>query len=91
MITRNKSKKKNKVNLFLDSGAFSAFTQGAEINIVDYIAFIKKNKKYIETYAVLDVIGSAEKTWENQRIMEKAGLSPLPCFHFGEGVKWLKK
>lgn len=88
MITRNK---KNKVNLFLDSGAFSAFTQGAEIDIYEYIAFIKKNKKYIETYAVLDVIGSAKETWKNQRIMEKAGLNPLPCFHFGEDIKWLKK
>ena len=91
MITRNKKPIKNKVNLFLDSGAFSAFTQGVEIDIYEYCSFIKKNKKYIETYAVLDVIGSAEKTWENQRIMEKAGLSPLPCFHFGEDIKWLKK
>ena len=88
MKTKNK---KNKVNLFLDSGAFSAWSQGAEINIHEYIAFIKKNKKYIDTYAVLDVIGSAKKTLKNQRIMEKAGLSPLPCFHYGEDIKYLKR
>lgn len=88
MKTKNK---KNKVNLFLDSGAFSAWSQGAEINIHNYIEFIKKNIKYIDTYAVLDVIGNAEKTLKNQRIMEKAGLSPLPCFHYGEDIKYLKR
>lgn len=82
--------KKNKVNLFLDSGAFSAFTQGIEINIQDYIAFIKEHKQYLEVYANLDVIGDAEGTLKNQRIMEKAGLKPLPCFHAGEDFKYLK-
>lgn len=81
--------KKNKVNLFLDSGAFSAYTQGIEIDIYSYIDFIKKNKKYIETYANLDAIGDPAKTLKNQRIMEKAGLRPLPCFHYGEPVKYL--
>lgn len=83
--------KTNKINLFLDSGAFSAFTQNKEINIQDYISFIKKNKNHIDTYAVLDVIGSAKKTWKNQKIMEKAGLHPLPCFHFGEDIKYFKR
>lgn len=89
---------KRKVDLFLDSGAFSAWSQGVEININDYINFIKEHKEVIDIYANLDVISgskignetSAKQTLENQKIMEKAGLSPLPTFHYGEPVKYLK-
>jgi hypothetical protein len=78
------------VDLFLDSGAFSAWSQGIEIDIQEYITFIKKNKKFINVYANLDAIGDPEKTLQNQKIMEKAGLSPIPCYHYGEDVKYLK-
>ena len=37
------------------------------------------------------MIGSPEGTWKNQMIMEKAGLKPLPCYHFGEDTKWLQR
>ena len=84
-------KQQNKVNLFLDSGAFSAKTQGVEIDINEYINFIKEHESVIDIYANLDVIGSAEGTWKNQMIMEKAGLKPLPVFHYGEDEKWLKR
>jgi len=72
---------------------------GVHIDIHEYIKFIKENKDIISVYANLDVIGiggkqpnrlTAEKTLENQRIMEKAGLNPLPCFHFGEPVEFLQ-
>lgn len=79
-----------KTDIFLDSGAFSAFTQGVNIDIQEYIDFIKKHEKHLTVYANLDVIGSPEGTWKNQRRMEKAGLLPLPCFHHGEDPKWLK-
>lgn len=79
-----------KVQLFLDSGAFSAMTQGTTISLDEYIAFIHANKAHIALYAVLDVIGDAAGTLRNQRIMEEAGLSPLPCFHFGEPWKYLR-
>ena len=81
--------KNNKVELFLDSGAFSAFTQKVTIDIQEYIAFIKEHEDIIDVYANLDVIGSAKGTWKNQVKMEKAGLSPLPTFHYGEDIKWL--
>lgn len=81
---------KSSVKLFLDSGAFSAFSQGVEIKIKDYIAFIKEHLEHLEVYANLDVIGDAEATLQNQKIMEKAGLKPLPCFHYGEPIKYLK-
>jgi hypothetical protein len=79
-----KMNKKNKVNLFLDSGAFSAKTQGVEIDIKEYISFIKQNKDIITVYANLDVIGNPDASLKNLHIMEKAGLYPLPVFHYGE-------
>lgn len=79
-----------KIDLFLDSGAFSAYAMKKEINITDYINFIKENEKHITVYANMDVIGDPEKTLENQKIMEAEGLSPLPCFHQGEDTKYLE-
>lgn len=93
-----RTKQHNKVDLFLDSGAYSAMTQGAPIDINEYINFIKDNKDVINIYANLDVITgkagpgpiSAELTLKNQRIMEKAGLSPIPTFHIGEPFSYLE-
>lgn len=83
---------KGNVQLFLDSGAFSAFTQGVEIDIQEYIAFIKEHEEHLEVYANLDVIGAPpEASWDNQRTMERAGLNPMPCFHYGEDPKWLRR
>jgi len=84
-------KKMGAHKLFLDSGAFSAWSKGIEIDINEYIQFIKKNARYIEVYSVLDVMGNAEETWRNQKIMERAGLKPLPCFHYGEDESYLKR
>src|SRR5574340_1162268 len=82
---------KSKVKLFLDSGAFSAKSQGISINVQEYIKFIKEHEEHIEVYANLDVIGSAEASWRNQRIMERAGLKPLPVFHVEDDWKYLDK
>jgi len=89
-----------KVELFLDSGAFSAWSRGVEIDIDEYITFIKEHSNIISIYANLDVIGgdagvpgeeTARRTLENQRIMEEAGLSPLPVFHYGEPYEYLER
>ncbi len=83
--------KKLKMDLILDSGAFTAFTQEVDINIQEYIEFIREHKDILTVYANLDVIGDARGTWKNQRIMERAGLSPLPCFHMGEDWDYLER
>ena len=80
-----------KVNLFLDSGAHSVSKGTAKIHLDDYISFCHKVKDFVEIYANLDVIGDPKATWENQRIMEGAGLKPLPVYHPGEEKKWLKR
>ena len=81
---------KNSISLFLDSGAFSAFTKKIQIDIEEYAAFIKKYERYIEVYANLDVIGDEEATFENQKKMESMGLSPLPTFHQGGKLEYLE-
>lgn len=77
--------------LFLDSGAFSAFTQGEKIDIDKYINFIKKNEQYLKVYASLDVIGDWEKSRKNLEYMESRGLKPLPTFHYASPIKELKR
>jgi hypothetical protein len=77
----------NKVDLFLDSGAFSAWSKGLEINIDDYIAYIKKHKKYINIYANLDVIYNGAQSYENWRYMRSKGLDPLPVWHISDKIE----
>jgi len=81
----------NKISFFLDSGAFSAWSKGIKIDLQDYIYFIKENQSLIDTYAVLDDIQNPEITLQNQKIMEDAGLNPLPCYHYGEDIKYLNQ
>lgn len=74
--------------VFLDSGAFSAWSQGVKIDLPQYCRFIQQNADCWTAFSVLDVIGSAEGTWENQLAMERLGVRPLPCYHYGEDPRW---
>ena len=85
---------------FLDSGAFSAYSQGNPIEIEDYINFVKKYESQLDVYANLDAIPkemtrearkvAAAETLKNQTLMEEAGLKPIPVFHMGEPWPYLK-
>lgn len=77
------------VRVFLDSGAFSAFTQGVTIDIGRYCDYILRNSDIVEVASVLDAIGDCEGTWRNQAEMERRGVTPLPCFHYGEPLEAL--
>lgn len=82
--------------VFLDSGAFSAFTKGVEIDLPKYCDYIIRNEDIIEKVdgvlmaSVLDGIGDPLKTWQNQLRMEELGAKPLPCFHYGEDERYLE-
>lgn len=89
-MRRTKSNEDN-IHIFLDSGAFSAFTQKDAIDLDEYIDFVKEHKDKLEVYVVLDVIGDAEASWRNQAKMEKAGLRPLPVYHIGEPLRYLQR
>jgi hypothetical protein len=81
--------------VFLDSGAFSAHSLGVAIDIDAYCKYIIENKDILRVdgdavmASVLDGIGDARKTYDNQRYMELQGAKPLPCFHYGEDPRYL--
>lgn len=88
--------REDKRRIFLDSGAFSAWTQGSVIDMNAYCRYIKENDDILlhgddgSPYAsVLDAIGDPEGTFRNQKRMEKMGVKPLPCFHFGEDERYV--
>lgn len=84
------------VKVFLDSGAYSAFSKGVKVNIQAYCQYIQRNSDVIDTLdghvlaSVLDAIGDPQKTYENQLQMEAYGVRPLPCFHYGEDERYLE-
>lgn len=71
----------SELKLFVDSGAFSAWTKGKKIDVDEYISFINLNKDYLTICASVDTIPgaprssvlpseeeiakSAEGTWQN--------------------------
>lgn len=82
--------------VFLDSGAFSAYTLGVTLNLDDYCNYIKANKDIIRfednqiMASVMDGIGDPQLTYENQLYMESKGVRALPCFHAGEDERYLE-
>lgn len=76
--------------VFLDSGAFSAFTLGKQIDLPAYCDYIHRNADIIDMASVLDGIGDPLKTFQNQKAMEALGTKPLPCFHYGEDERYLE-
>lgn len=88
--------RENNAQIFVDSGAFSAFTLGATIDLRSYCDYIKRNRDIIRVEdgvvmaSVLDGIGDPLQTWRNQLNMEELGAKPLPCFHAGEDERYLE-
>lgn len=85
----------DKARIFLDSGAFSAYTLGVELSVKEYCDYIQRNMDIIRVEdgcvmaSVLDGIGDPLQTWRNQYEMELRGVRPLPCFHAGEDERFL--
>lgn len=81
----------NDINFVLDSGAFTAHQLGTPIDIKDYIDFVK-NLPFKPTHVVqLDVIGDAEKSYQNYLRMLDAGIDCLPVFTRGGTIEQLER
>lgn len=82
--------------VFLDSGAFSAYTLGVTIDLPTYCQYIIQNQDIIIKdnnsilASVLDGIGDPLLTYQNQKQMESFGVTPLPCFHKNEDPRYLE-
>lgn len=87
--------RKDNAKVFIDSGAFSAYTLGVEIDLPTYCNYINQNIDIIRhddgvvMASVLDGIGDPLQTYRNQLAMEAHGAKPLPCFHYGEDERYL--
>lgn len=75
---------------FLDSGAYSAFTQKKEINLTRYCNFIDAHYEHITTFAGLDAIGDPDQTQKNCAVMYEKGFAALYTYHYGESLEVLK-
>ncbi len=85
--------RKDGKKIFLDSGAFSMFTQGIDVDLRDYADFIKRNSDIIAVASNLDHIGNGteKQTWKNQKILEDMGADIQPVHHARDADKWLAK
>lgn len=80
-----------KMELFLDSGAFSAHTQGDEIKIEDYARFIHENGKHFSVMANLDDIGdTGPKSWANYQWLLKEKCFVFPVHHAADEDRYLE-
>lgn len=81
--------------LFLDSGAFTAFTKKAKIDIKEYADYVTQHR---DTYAVcssLDAIGrgeeAARESYDNFTRLKSLGAQVQPVFHIREPDHWLQR
>lgn len=87
-------------DVFLDCGAWTAFTKGININIDDYLHYLKSNRDCYKVAASLDVIPtesyvkSAKDSYDNFVYLRNS-LGPsytiIPTYHRGESLDTLKK
>lgn len=84
------------LDLFIDSGAFSAMTQGAQLDVHEYGRYLRDSHQLVSVVANLDVIGSdrasAEATWRNWRTLRDTyGVPALPVVHVGEPFEFFDR
>jgi hypothetical protein len=76
--------------IYLDSGAWSAYTKNKGIALTDYLKYIQENEKWITAYFSLDVVFDSLISYRYWQIMGEKGFNPIPIFHYQEDVKLLQ-
>lgn len=77
------------LSLYLDSGAFTAFTKGTPIDLDFYCDSVKGAAFPIDRYFMLDVIGDPAQTRANFNKMLAKGLRPIPVVTRGDDLSAL--
>ena len=82
-----------KLDIFADSGAWSAFSVGAPVVAAEYVAWVERWKHHFSVAAGPDVIGDAAATCSatERMIARGLGLPVLPTFHVGEDWDYLDR
>jgi hypothetical protein len=88
--------REHKKTIFMDSGAYSMFTQGIAVDLSQYAEYINTNRDWIHIASNLDAIGKEEiDSYRNQKALEKMVKSPegflCPVHHARDADKWLLK
>ena len=93
------------MRLMLDSGAYTAWTKGVEIDVDRYADFVLENQKYITVAVNLDTLPgkkgkipsdadaeeAARLSFDNLIHLRDRGVNVIPVFHQGERFYWLDK
>jgi hypothetical protein len=72
------------LEVLLDSGAFSALNIGSEIDLQEYITFLRQWGGRLFGYMLLDKLGDVNVTARNYETMLDAGLHPIPIHVRGD-------
>ena len=79
------------LRLIGDSGAYSALTSGAQIDIEAFASWGKKWKNDLAWVASLDVIGDADASFDNYKTLRAMGLDVVPTLHYGSEPERLEQ
>lgn len=69
--------------VWIDSGAFTAYTKGLTITREEYAEHLRKNAGGYDYAFSLDSIGDPKASRENTEWLWEQGLKVVPVFHFG--------
>jgi hypothetical protein len=87
--------RRNDHKLFMDSGAFSMFTLGIDVDLELYGRYLTSAHDYIEVASNVDAIGAGKEreSYENQKALESFRLpvKVCPVHHARDDDRWLVK
>lgn len=79
------------VRLMMDSGAYSAKTQGKPIPHEEYLEFVAKNLDYISVPVMMDTVLDPEQTEKDYKIAAASGIKFMYAFHRPEPWPYLER
>lgn len=89
IVGRLQTKFKVPVEVFADSGAYSAATLGMKLSREDYVAWVRKWRHLFTVVAAPDVIGNPERTLEDTLWMRERIPEAIPTYHVGSPLEAL--
>ena len=73
------------VRILVDSGAFSAHSQGFDIRLADYASWLEEVAPALRDWLVgaitLDVLNDEAQSWDNWAALQRRGLDTIPVVH----------
>jgi len=78
--------------VMIDSGAYSAYNSGVEINWLDYLSFLKRIEHNSNIVVVnLDVVGNHKKSQKNwNHLQQHLNYPIMPVFHYPDIIGYPK-